>query len=116
MQNNQETIDDESEFWAHVREVKKREHEEWRDKTEVIVRHKLNTLIARGHSVRFLTPWQVRINGRFDIFWQSKRYHDVKENKRGDYFDLVSFIESKSYATEPRHAPRAMDGRHYGGQ
>lgn len=68
--------------------------------TEVVVRHKLNTLIARGHAVRFITSSQVRINERFDIFWQNKRYHDLKENRLGDYYDLISFIESKTHEQE----------------
>lgn len=107
---------EDAQFYAEAREKSKQEHAEWRDRIEVIVRHKLNTLIAKGHRVQFLTPWQVRVDGRFDLFWQSKRYHDIKENRRGEYFDIISFIESKTYATELRLAPRAMDGRHHGDQ
>ena len=108
--------DDESAFWRRARNIQKQERAAWRDKTEIVVRHKLNTLIAKGHRVQFLTPWQVRVDGRFDLFWQAKRYHDIKENRWGNYFDIISFIESKTYATEPRLAPRAMDGRHHGDQ
>lgn len=92
---------DDAEWYAECRERKKKEHGEWRDKTEVIVRHKLNTLIAKGHRVQFLTPWQVRIDGRFDLFWQAKRYHDIKENRRGDYHDIISFIASKTNEQKP---------------
>lgn len=106
--------DDESAFWRRARNIQKQERAAWRDKTEIVVRHKLNTLIAKGHRVRFITQWQVRVNERYDLFWQSKRYHDIKENRRGNYHDIISFIESKTYGTEPRHDAGAVDGRDHG--
>ncbi len=92
-----EPVDDESEFWRNVREVGKQQHAEWRDRINVVVKHKVSQLEARGHAIKWLTEWQFRVDDRYDIFWQSKRYHDIKLNRRGDYYDLISFIESKTH-------------------
>lgn len=92
---------DDAEMYAENRERRKKEHEEWRERINVVVKHKVSQLRARGHAVRWLTEWQFRVDERYDIFWQSKRYHDVKANRRGDYFDLISFIESKTYGHKP---------------
>lgn len=98
MPNKADMYDTEdAQFYAESREGRKQEHSEWRDRINVVVKHKVSQLEARGHAVRWLTEWQFRVDERYDIFWQSKRYHDVKLNRRGDYFDLISFIESKTH-------------------
>lgn len=91
---------DDAEWYAENRERQKKDHAEWRDRINVVVKHKVTQLIERGHEVKWLTEWQFRVDGRFDIFWQSKRYHDIRENRRGDYYDLISFIESKTHEHE----------------
>lgn len=88
---------EDAQFYAESRERRKQEHAEWRDRTGEVVKHKVAQLAEKGHLIKWVTEWQVRVDGRFDIYWQSKRYHDIKTNRRGDYFDLISFIESKTH-------------------
>ena len=75
-------------FWKDVKEADR----EYRDKIGAIVDNKIEDLKTQGFTVRQLTSWQYRINNRLDIFWQSRRYHDIKENKRGSYSDILTFV------------------------
>ena len=43
--------------------------------------------------VRELTPYQWRINECLDVFPKNRLYHDIKQNKRGGYRDVLSFVE-----------------------
>ncbi|MFA9262888.1 MAG: hypothetical protein ACEQSB_06100 [Undibacterium sp.] len=92
----QEEIDDEGEFWRNVREVNKQEHREWRNRIAPVVHSKVKQLEAGGHAIKWLTEWQFRMDGWLDIFWQSKRFHDITKNRRGSYRDIMQFMHVKS--------------------
>ena len=94
-------MSEDAEWYAECRERQQKEHAEWRDRTGEIVKHKVGQLEAKGHAVKWVTEWQIRIDGRWDVYWQSKRYHDIRLNKRGDYHDLISFIQSKTHEQQP---------------
>lgn len=48
--------------------------------------------LEKNYEVQYLTPYQWRINGVVDIFHQSRRFHDIKKNVRGDYRDMHEFL------------------------
>jgi hypothetical protein len=50
------------------------------DRTEEILR-----LRADNFSVKRLTDYQFRVDGRLDLYPIHRRYHDTKTNKRGTY-------------------------------
>lgn len=49
--------------------------------------------LEEKYEVKYLTQYQWRINGVIDLFITNRRYHDIKNNKRGGYQDMHSFLE-----------------------
>ena len=50
-----------------------------------------------GLTYTLIQEWQIRISDgktTMDIYPQSKRYHNLTTNKRGDYFHLKGFLNS----------------------
>lgn len=63
----------------------------------------IEQLKAKGHKVLKLNDWQFRINGMLDIWPSTSKFHMLKSNKRGNYRNLVEWIESMtSYKAESR--------------
>jgi hypothetical protein len=60
-----------------------------------LIQEKLEVLIAYDYQVQRLTQYQYRINGILDIYPVNKRWHDLRSGDRGDYKELVSFVQSK---------------------
>ncbi len=81
-------------WYRECRERAKERHHGWLEHVSPIVQKKLRQLADGGHTVEMKTEWHYRIDGRWDIFWQSKRYHDIKTNTRGDYRDIMQFMHS----------------------
>jgi hypothetical protein len=54
----------------------------------------LLNLADQGFDIRVVNEdgYQFRVNGRLDIYPTNKRWHDIKENKRGGYESLTEFI------------------------
>ena len=72
---------------------KKREREEaWRKKEEKFWAG-MKARVEEKYEVKYLSPYQWRINGALDLYIQSRRYHDIKNNKRGDYRDMHKFLK-----------------------
>ena len=44
----------------------------------------IKELEGLGYRIREMSPFQFRINDRLDIYPSNKRYHDIREFKRGD--------------------------------
>lgn len=51
-------------------------------------------LRAKGVSVVEITPYQFRFDGKIDIYPSNKRYHDLRNNHRGDLrgIDIKGFL------------------------
>lgn len=47
----------------------------------------------RGYGAIMLTPYQIRINNRLDIYPVNRRWHDLKNNLRGDYRNMHRFVD-----------------------
>jgi CRISPR/Cas system-associated endonuclease Cas3-HD len=50
-------------------------------------------MLRKKHQVNTLTPYQYRISEVLDIFVTNKKYHDIRNNRRGTYRDLSQFVE-----------------------
>lgn len=50
-------------------------------------------LTQLGYDVKMFTEYQFRINGRLDVYPVNRRWHDIKENQRGDYEDIFDFCK-----------------------
>lgn len=63
-------------------------------------RHRKTVLrfaLDHGLSHQHIQEWQIRISDgktTLDIFPQSKRYHNLTRNKRGNYHHLHGFLKS----------------------
>lgn len=53
---------------------------------------KLLTLRKEGFSIELKSEYCVRINGRLDIWLTHNRYHDIRENKRGGFVEVQTFV------------------------
>lgn len=49
--------------------------------------------LEEKYTVKYLTPYQWRINGKVDIYPVNRRYHILATNKRGSYNDMHSFLK-----------------------
>mgnify|MGYP006921294814 CR=1 FL=1 len=60
-------------------------------------------LVSLGYNVKRFTEYQFRVNDRVDVYPVNRRWHDIKENKRGDYEDIFAFCEKffKENSTMP---------------
>lgn len=77
-----------------------------RDKQEQIYEQKksdqleadLKVLQGVGFEIKDLNnSYQYRINGKLDIFPTNRNYHDIKNNKRGGYKNLVGFVKNFNF-------------------
>jgi hypothetical protein len=60
-----------------------------------IIHEKLDILVAYDYQVEPLTEYQYRINGIIDIYPVNKRWHDIRSGERGNYEELVTFIQQR---------------------
>ena len=85
------------ELEAPIKAAEKRKEEEYL-RYEVRKQNRLQNdfkvLEGKGFEVKKFTDYQYRINKVLDIFPTSQYYHDIKNNKRGDYRNLIGFVES----------------------
>ena len=82
---------DEGDYWRDVNAYHRQQKEKRDLRIWPMIENKLK-LVSKKHNVRKLTQYQYRINGTLDIYPQNKRYHDIKNNKRGDYKDMIKFV------------------------
>jgi hypothetical protein len=100
---------------SHKQEAKKRLHslrlpliaeQKRQDEREQIYEQKksdelktaLKTLQDKGFEIKDLNNgYQYRINGKLDIFPTNRNYHDIKNNERGGYKNLVGFVNSFNF-------------------
>lgn len=54
---------------------------------------KLLARLNNKYEVKKLTEYQWRINGVLDLYPTNRLYHDIKNNKRGNYRDAMGFCE-----------------------
>ena len=71
------------------------------DSVWAAIREKIDILIAHDHQITFFTDYQFRVDGGIDIYPVNRRWHDLRNGKRGTYKDIVSFIQSQNMNTEP---------------
>lgn len=50
-----------------------------------------NAAVKAKYDVKELTPYQWRINGVLDLYPVSRKWHDIKNNKRGSYRNVLEF-------------------------
>jgi len=55
----------------------------------------LDRLITLGYQVKELTPYQYRINETLDLFITNNKYHDLKNNERGEYTRIDDIVKQK---------------------
>ena len=65
-----------------ARERKEREEKKWRK------------IEKKYGEIKKLTPYQVRICGALDIFPTNRKYHDIKNQTRGEYQNLDNFLKT----------------------
>jgi len=58
-------------------------------------KRKFGVLTKLGYEIKALSDYQFRVNGILDIYITNHRYHDLRNNERGDYESLTSFVKSK---------------------
>jgi hypothetical protein len=64
------------------------------DSVWAVVHEKLDILAAYDYQVEPLTLYQYRINGVLDIYPVNKRWHDMRTGQRGEYNELIEFIQN----------------------
>ena len=84
---------DEGEYWNDIKNYRKDQKEKRDRRIWQMIENKLETL-SRKYNIEKKTQYQYRINGMLDIYPQNKRYHDIKNNKRGDYNDMIKFVNN----------------------
>lgn len=83
-----------------IEEAKKQAERKYRyeEKKRAHLMLDLTELQKKGFNwVRLNSNYQIRINNRIDVFPTSKKYHDIKKNKRGEYRTLVGFITNYNF-------------------
>jgi hypothetical protein len=40
----------------------------------------------------YLTPYQIRIEEALDVWVKNRKYHDIRNNRRGRYNNLLPFV------------------------
>jgi hypothetical protein len=65
-----------------------------------LIGEKLEVLIAYDYEVQRLTQYQYRINGVIDIYPVNKRWHDLRNQERGSYGELIQFVQSRLNPTK----------------
>jgi len=54
---------------------------------------KFKKRLEEKYQVQYFTEYQWRINGVIDVFPTNRCYHDIKNNIRGNYSDMFSFLD-----------------------
>lgn len=84
---------DEGEYWNDIKSHFKKKKEAREKRVRPIIENKLETL-SEKYNVERKTDYQYRINGILDIYPQNQRYHDIRKNKRGDYKEMIKFVNN----------------------
>lgn len=84
---------DEGDYWRDVNAHFKKKKQERDSRIRPIIENKLEKL-SKKYSVEKKTEYQYRINEVLDIYPQNQRYHDIKKNKRGDYQNMIKFVNN----------------------
>lgn len=71
---------DESQLWREHRE----EMQSMRRRRRLQFERVLDELRRRGHEVKQMTLYQLRVDDCLDLYPSNKRWHDVRNNRRGD--------------------------------
>lgn len=59
---------------------------QWRNhRRRNAVKPEINALRIRGFNLRWITPWQCRVNESLDLFLTNWRFHNIKTNDRGSF-------------------------------
>ncbi len=74
-------------FAEHRKEVQERKASRRATETETLL-----SLREDGFEIKQLTEYHFRVNGFLDIFPTSKKWHNVKTNRRGRYNDVLDFV------------------------
>ena len=85
-QDNKRTLRDDGDLSDYFRAVR----EDRRERNSLALEDGARDILAlakAGYDVVCITPYQYRINGRLDLYPTHRKFHDIKMNKRGRYFD-----------------------------
>jgi len=82
----------ESEIQAHNDRMREREREAKQKQSDFM--GSLYKKLSEIYKVKKMTETQWRIDGKIDIYPVNKRYHILKGNRRGGYYDLLGFIKT----------------------
>lgn len=72
-----------------------REAQQKRRAERLPVRQEEIEAVKDKYNVVKLTSWQYRINGMLDLFPIHKRFHNIKNNKRGNYKTVLEIINQQ---------------------
>jgi len=83
-------------YWRDVNSHYKQQKANYDARIRPVVYDNFDKLKKLGYEVKDLNGfYHKRINGVLDIFPQNMRYHDLRKNERGDYHNLVKFVQSR---------------------
>jgi hypothetical protein len=60
---------------------------------EEFYRYLIDRLGLQGFSIHEFTPYHFRINEILDVYPVNQRWHDIKANERGSYYDIFDFVK-----------------------
>lgn len=83
-------VNEETEFWKSIR----KDQQERRAARLPGRQQEILDLSAHGFSVKQLTEWQFRVDGKIDLYPIHRRYHVLKGGRRGTYRNLLVFLRS----------------------
>lgn len=83
-------MSDIGEMW----EQERKDYKLRRDKRLERRKRTMEWLQSNGCHLKWLSDYQVRINGKLDLYLVNGRYHDIEKNKRGDFSNIKKLIES----------------------
>lgn len=74
--------------WKEIQQIKLEKKARKRaSETDILL-----TLKEDGFEIQSFTLYHFRVNGVLDIFPTSKKFHDIKADKRGRYKDVLDFV------------------------
>lgn len=82
-------MSDIGEFWKIIKEDQRKQRQSNRE-------HFIDQLgyVGKiGFEVEPISEYQFRINDVLDIFPSNRKFHDLKNNKRGRYNDFLKFVQ-----------------------
>ena len=88
-------MNEENELWrAHNQEMR-----EMREKRRFNFEEIWEQLIKRGHTIKQMSLYQFRVDDVLDIYPSNKRWHDIKNNRRGDlrvsFHNIANYVEMR---------------------